>query len=120
MECDYSTVNHSVAVQSTRLLRESDDLLYTRLRELLGDHAVDPKVSVLADLFPDDGHMEQGYIVTPDRRVFAFELHYGKGDLKNHARTAFLWNWNDITDVWAWSACRGQIEDALRVLDQGI
>lgn len=120
MECDYSTVHQSVAVQSTRLLRESDALLYARLRGLFVDHGVDPKVSVLADLFPDDGHMEQGYIVTPDRRVIAFELHYVKGDLKNQARTAFLWNWSDITDVWTRSACRVQIEDALRVLDQGI
>ena len=109
-----------VAVESTRLLRESDDLLYSRLRELLVEHRVDPTVSVLADLFPDDGRMEPGYIVTPDRRAFAFELHYGKGDLKNQARTAFLWNWSDITDVWARSTARGQIEDALRVLDQGM
>lgn len=113
-------MNESVAAQSTRLLRESDDLLYGRLRELLVDQGVVPQSSVLADLFPDDAHVEQGYIVTQDRRVFSFELHYGKGDLNNQARTAFLWNWSDITDVWAWSTARAQIEDALSVLERGI
>jgi len=112
-------VEETTAILSTRLLRESDDLLYARLRDLLAERGHDPRSCVLADLFPDDGHMELGYLVAEDRRVIVFELHYGKGDLNTARRTAFLWNWSDITDVWAGSTARAQIEDALRLYDNG-
>lgn len=110
-------MDKTTATLSTHLLRESDDLLYVRLRDLLAERGLDPTSCVLADLFPDDGHMELGYLVTDDRRVITFELHYGKGDLNSQRRTAFLWNWSDITDVWAHSHARAQIEDALRLYD---
>lgn len=112
-------MDETTAILSTRLLRQSDDLLYARLRDLLAERGLHPKSCVLADLNPDDGHMELGYLVTDDRRVIAFELHYGKGDLNSQRRTAFLWNWSDITDVWAHGMARSQIEDALRLHDDG-
>jgi hypothetical protein len=110
-------VDDTTAILSTRLLRQSDDLLYARLRELLAERGLDPVTCVLADLNPHDGHMELGYLVTDARRVIVFELHYGKGDLNSQRQTAFLWNWSDITDVWAYGHARDQIEDALRLHD---
>lgn len=118
-ECHDPTVDETTAIVSTRLLRQSDDLLYARLRDLLAERGLDPMACVLADLNPEDGHMELGYLVTDDRRVIVFELHYGQGDLNSQRRTAFIWNWSDITDVWPGGTARAQIEDALRLHDNG-
>jgi len=60
VERDDRAVNESTEVLSTRQLRESDGLLYAGLRDLLVGRGVDPTSCVVADLFPDDGHMEQG------------------------------------------------------------
>jgi hypothetical protein len=35
-------------------------------------------------------NMEFGVVVTPDRAVFEFDLHYGTGDLTHQAETAFV------------------------------
>ena len=90
----------STAEVTTDLLRQSAERPYPRLRELLAERGIEVSTCVLADLFPDDGDQEFGVIVTSDRRVATFEMHYGRGDLGKQLATAFLWNWVDITDTW--------------------
>jgi hypothetical protein len=107
----------SAAEASTRLLRESDDPLWARLRTLLADRDVDASRAALATLFPDDTNMEFGVIVTPDRRVYEFDLHYGKGDLANQAATATITDWRDRTEWWQSTPHRSDIEDAFRIID---
>src|SRR3954463_11892375 len=105
-----------MAEASTLLLRESDEPLFVRLRELLDDRGIDVGRSALARIFPDDADMEFGVIVTPDRRVYEFDLHYGKGDLATQVATATITDWRDRTEWWESTPSRSDIEDAFRLL----
>ena len=112
----YVQVTESMAEASTRLLRESDDPLWARLRMLLAERGIDPSRCALGALFPDDTDMEFGVVVTPDRAVFEFDLHHGTGDLTHQAETAFVSDWRNITDWWESSSSRQYVEDALPLL----
>lgn len=91
----------SVSEESTRLLRGSDEPFFRRLRVLLHEREVDPQCVILADLFPDDVDQEFGLLVTQDRRVIEFVVHYGRlGDLQRQAAEAIIGDWNDITSWW--------------------
>lgn len=111
-------MTESVAQLSTRLLRTSPDQPYRRLRELLPTVGVDPTLDVLADLFQDDVDQEFGVLVTTNKRVFTFVLHYGRrGDLRKMAASAIISDWCDITEVWHKSPCAEQVIEALQILD---
>jgi hypothetical protein len=112
-------VTETTAAASTRLLRESDDPLYARLRSLLTERGIDCGRSALATFFPDDTDMEFGVLVTPDRRVYEFDLHYGRGDLAAQVAAATITDWRDRTDWWESTAHRRDVEDALRLLNAG-
>jgi len=107
----------TVAEASTRLLRKSDDPLYSRLRVLLAELGVDIERSVLADFFPDDGNLEFGIIVTPAREVFEFDLRHGRGDLKAQVANAWISDWRNRTDRWRDTPHRRQIAEAMGILD---
>jgi hypothetical protein len=109
-------VTESMAEASTRLLREATDPLYVRLRSQLAERGIDVDQSALAAFFPDDGNMEFGVVVTPDRRVFEFDLHYGKGDLRQQTDTATITDWRDRTEWWSSTPSRADVEDAFRLL----
>jgi hypothetical protein len=94
-------VAESVPTASTRLLRRSDEPLFQRLRALLSERDVDPQTAILADFFPDDVDQEFGLVVTQDRRVIQFVVHYCRlGDLKRQAADAVIGEWNDISSGW--------------------
>ncbi len=98
---DNLPVVESVAAASTRLLRESDEPLFQRLRVLLRERDIDPQTAMLADFFPDDVDQEFGLVVTQDRRVIQFVIHYGRlGDLNRQAADAVIGEWKDITTGW--------------------
>lgn len=107
-----------MAEASTRLLRGSSDPLYARVRQLLTERGVDVEHSALAAFFPDDTNMEFGVVVTPDRRVYEFDLHYGKGDLTQQVAPAQITDWRDRTDWWRDMPRRTDVEDAMRLLDR--
>jgi hypothetical protein len=109
-------VIENVAAASTRLLRKSDDPLYVRLRNLLNERGINVESSALAAFFPDDGNVEFGVLVTQDRHVYEFDLHYGKGDLSAQVRTATITDWRDCSTRWAMTPSKGDVEDALRML----
>lgn len=106
----------TTAQACTRLLRESSDPLYVRLRTLLGERGLDAGRVALATLFPDDTHLELGVVVTADGRVHEFELYYGSGDLGGQARTATIPVWCDRTEQWRDSPYRDDVVDALALL----
>lgn len=60
----------------TRLLREGTEPEYARLRVLLAERGLDPDTVALATLFPDDVAQLFGIVVTPEGRVFEFDLDY--------------------------------------------
>lgn len=107
----------TMAESSTRLLREGKDPLYVRLRALLADKGIDPSTCVLAAFFPDDTNMEFGVVVTPERQVYEFDLYHGPGDLTNQVATAYLGDWRDRSRWWEASPSRGDVEDAMRMLE---
>ncbi|HEX6393426.1 MAG TPA: hypothetical protein VFZ97_08285 [Acidimicrobiales bacterium] len=109
-------MDEDVATQSTRLLRESDDPVWVRLRELLTAKGLEPGRIALADFFPDDTDMEFGIAVTPEGHVYEFDFRYGKGDLRTAAATATISDWRDRTDWWRDTPSRQQIEAAFRLL----
>ena len=74
-------MSESGASASTRVQHTSEEPLFARLRELLAAEGIDPDRAAVAALFPDDTDMEFGVVVTTDRRVVEFDLHYGPGDL---------------------------------------
>lgn len=107
-----------MAETCTRLLRESDTALYDRLRSQLAERGIDVQASVLATFFPDDADLEFCVIVTPERRVYEFDLRYGAGDLTSQAATATITEWRDRTDWWQASPSARDIEAALILLDR--
>lgn len=102
---------------STQLLRTSEDQPYKRLRQLLPAQGVNVSRDVLADLFPDDGDQEFGIVVSAERRVFTFVLHYGQGDLTAQAANAIIGEWNDISDRWEASPYTASVREAMRILE---
>jgi hypothetical protein len=108
-------MSETMAEASTRLLRNSDDPLYARLRGLLAERGVDVDRAVLAAFFPDDSNQEFGVIVTPERCVYEFHLHYGKGDLDNQVTMATI-DWRVLTQSWESGRSRAYVEDGLRLL----
>ena len=109
----------SVPAASTRLLRGSGDRLFQRLRALLDERDVDPRAAVSADLFPDDTDQELDVVVTADRRLIQFVVHYGRGDLKAQAAGAVMGAWRDITSGWEATAHAPNIRIVLRLLPEG-
>lgn len=104
----------SQAAHLTRMLRNSDDPLFARTRELLPEFGVDIGSARLAQFFPDDVDQEFGVLVTAERKVFTFVLHYGRrGDLKSQLRASKIADWRDISDTWASSSYRRYVQEAL-------
>lgn len=69
-------LTESMAQSATRLLRESQDALFVRLRELPRDRDIHVETSALAAFFPDDVDLEFGVVVTAEGRVYEFDLVY--------------------------------------------
>ena len=59
-------------VSLTHDLRESDEPLWRRLRQLLVERGVEPSSSALLASFPDDVQFQYGVIVTADASVYQF------------------------------------------------
>ena len=60
----------------TPMLRESPEPRWARLRKRLGDERIDPRDAAIGTLFPDDGSMEFGIVVSRDGRAFAFDFDF--------------------------------------------
>jgi hypothetical protein len=94
---------------NTRLLREDQELFWTRLRECLRDRGVDPMHCVLATCFPDDNAFEFGIVVTPDDEVFEFGFDYLRVDIAE----GVLSEWTRTTDRWRNRPFLGEVEAAM-------
>ena len=93
----------------------SSESFWTRLRELLVERGVDPASCVL-DFWTEDGGLEEGWVVTPDGRVFGFDLRYGGGDLTSQTETATFTRWEEITaNREAWYT-KERVELALEIV----
>ena len=112
-------MTESTAELSTGLLRESQDALFVRLRELLRDRGIDVEASALATFFPDDVDLEFGVVVTADGRVYEFDLVYPRrGDIGQKTRNATLGDWRETTDWWRATPSHRDIEDAFQLLSR--
>ena len=113
-------MSENMAQSSTRLLRESDEPLFRPLRDVLAERDIDIKRSALAAFFPDDTNMEFGIVVSHDKRVYEFEMHYGKGDITHQIAGATITAWNDRSDRWDSDPFSADIREAMELIqDRG-
>lgn len=108
-----------MAETCTQLLRESGEPLYVRLRSQLTERGIDVQASVLATFFPDDADLEFGVVVTPESRVYEFDLRYGAGQLTKQVATATITRWQNRTDRWRESPSAQDVEAALVLVARG-
>jgi len=97
----------------TDSMRTSPDPLWARLRALLAERSVDPAQSLLAEFFPDDGHLYFGLVATQEKRAFQFDLDYRQGSMEE----AVFSHWLDITESPT-SAHSGVVEAVLFRLER--
>lgn len=109
-------MSESMARSSTRLLRESDEPLFRRLRVLLAERGIDSGRSALAALFPDDTDMEFGVVVAQDKRVYEFQLHYAKGDIAHAVEGATITAWDDRSAWWDSDPFSSDIREAMELI----
>jgi hypothetical protein len=68
--------DRSVTTLFTPMLRESPEPRWARLRRRLGEERIDPRDAAIGTLFPDDGSMEFGIVVSRGGRAFAFDFDF--------------------------------------------
>ncbi|MEV7546380.1 hypothetical protein [Streptomyces sp. NPDC089915] len=98
-------------VLHTRLMWEHPAGLWVRLRELMAEHGLTPRDSVLVYLFPDGSCIETGVLLSGAGRVYDFELTYDREEPGAYRRARFAY-WHDITDGWRSKAFGNEIRDA--------
>jgi hypothetical protein len=89
----------SRVVQYTELLQAGAFDLWARLRDLLRTQGLDPDLTVVVDLVPEGPDHEDGQVISDDGRVYRFSLFYDR-EAEHGARSAYLYDWRDITDSW--------------------
>lgn len=100
----------------TRQLRDSDDPLFARTRELVSGYGIDVGSVRLAQLLTDDVGVEFGVLVAPGPKAFTFVLRHGNvGAPDSRLRTAKIARWSDISDVWESSPYRRCVRETMAV-----
>ena len=99
-------------VELTAPLRNSNDAMWARLRQLLLEHGVSADTAILATSFPDDASFEFGVVVTNERRVYQFGLDY----LHKSVEKGSFTEWVDLTERYASSPYREEVVVALDLL----
>jgi hypothetical protein len=97
--------------KNTKTMKESDQPLWVRIRELLQQKGLDPAGVVLAYSYPEDLNFEYGIIVTADEQVFQYGFDY----LHKNISDGIFTEWNDITANYQSSPYKYLIEKALLV-----
>lgn len=106
----------SAAEANSRLLRESDDPFWVRLRELLAEKGIDWRQAAIAQCFPDDAAMEFGIVVAADGEVYEFDFLHGRGDIATAMKSGVLSDWTRTTDRWRDRPFREDVNAAFALL----
>ncbi len=80
----------------TKLLRESNDPMWVRIRELLAKRGVEVSTSFLVESFPDDARFHFGIVVTEDGSV----IQYGFDYLNRAIENGDFVEWQNLTDAY--------------------
>lgn len=104
--------SEQIVREHTTLLRHGSDPLWVRLRVLLRQKGLKPEQVVLAESFTDDENCEFGVIVTPDRRIFSYDLIFDENDME-HAQFA---GWTELSDTPDVTECYDLIPHAMKLL----
>lgn len=99
--------------ENTRLLQESDEPLWVRLRDLIREKGINPQQVILAYSYPEDLHFEFGVVVTPEARVFQYGFDY----LHQSISDGVFSEWEELTDRYETSPYRNQVAAALCMAD---
>ena len=73
-----------------------DQIAVTRMRELLREKGVDPYTCIVG-WWPEGAGSQYGWVVTSDRKVFAFDAQDGKGDRRTQVKTRVIYRWEEMT-----------------------
>ncbi|MEZ4590208.1 MAG: hypothetical protein R3D55_03575 [Chloroflexota bacterium] len=106
------TVNEGYLQTLTQLLRESDEPLWRRIRELHLKKNLKPEELILVDCFPDDDEFEFGIVLTKEKEVFQFGFSYSDRPV---SEGEFL-EWKNITNTWQASPYHKLIELSMKML----
>lgn len=77
----------------TKLLRESDEPMWTRIRHLLDGRGIKVDKSILVESFPDDTCFEFGILITQDGSI----IQYGFDYLSKKVQDGEFTEWEDLT-----------------------
>jgi hypothetical protein len=88
MACDIEEI-----VTRTEALRSSPKPMWSRIRDLLRERGIEPTMSALIELFPDDVSFQYGVLATADGRVFQFGFDY----LRRSEGDGIFTEWRDCS-----------------------
>ena len=96
----------------------SDDPEWKPLADRLAERGIDPQATLLADLWPEDGSLEAGVLVTADGDIFGFEYSW----LHTTTDQGTITSWRDLTSSWRIDAYPSEsVAVALQILrEQGV
>jgi hypothetical protein len=80
----------------TKLLHESDDPMWARIRQLLAERGIKANTSFLVESFPDDTSFYFGVLITQDGLV----IQYGFDYLGKPVQEGEFTEWQDLTDSY--------------------
>jgi len=102
-------------VQVTNYLRNSKDLLWVRLKQLLEGKDLDLNSLILAESFEDGDDLEFGVVVTRAGKVFKFDMSY----LGKSIEQGEFISWEEISDSWTGSPYHNRIQSSLELFSEG-
>ena len=107
--------NRDEIQELTRLLRQSQEAFWARLRQILWEKGVDPQGALLVESFEDDDQLEFGIVVTNDGDVFEFDFEYRDRSIGEGA----VCRWEKLTDRHISSPHHARITTGLTILRAG-
>ena len=98
----------------TNDLRNSDDPLWNRLRQLLSEKGIDPTKSFLSYFAHEEPFYDFGVIVADNNAIYQFAFDYLRRDIMQGSFA----EWEEITGTFRRTPYREQISAALKLKEK--
>jgi DNA-binding Lrp family transcriptional regulator len=100
--------------ETTKVLQNSPEELWKRIRFLLKEKGIDPAQAVVACSFLEDFSFEYGIVVSKDEKIYQ----YGFDFLNKEISAGTFKEWEDITETYHKLHYKENIEIALQMLKE--